>query len=528
MRKKSINTSSSIRAQRVCQKKTYEVKSINHGAGKSVKVSFETTSESFEQYHSDSAVNCAALTDYQDILKFINNSKKDSGKQLYVEPILNEGEEYVDYEEIPQMTLPKKPTCPGKVESGLIPRNDPQGIKGVPVSNNDEEKAENYTIAEPDEDIKSISFRKAKELLDIAVPIRKSNKDIVEFHLVSETYKDEGNYIREYIANPPFNGKIDFTKFANPEEFERSINLKGKTLIECIVEYVKTKVIKYPSIKCHYQAVIGYIMLIEKKWGITLMPVVIGNMFWTQFEGFLYNNDLAPRTAVNICLHLRAVIKWASMYGATLSVDFDDFEFKAVDCKPKVTLTEDEISRIRWFDLSKIDCRADHRKMLEVVRDHFILSCYLGQRFSDTIRIDETNFLGASKETFRIIQKKTGNKAVLDFNKIFPEYPAYAREILEKYEYKSPYKGDICNYNRWLHELSRIIGLDDEIKYEYKVNGKIITKSYKKWELISSHTARRTFITQAVKRSVNTQYIKRASGHKSDSSFGKYVLFEDV
>ena len=268
-------------------------------------------------------------------------------------------------------------------------------------------------------------------------------------------------------------------------------------------------------------------MMIEEKWGITLMPVVIGNMFWTQFESFLYNNELASRTITNLCQELRAVIKWASMYGALLSVDFNEVELKAVDSKPRVTLTEDEISRLRWFDLNTIDCREDHRKTLEIVRDHFILSCYLGQRFSDTVRIGETNFLGASKDIFRIIQKKTGNKAVLDFNKIFPEFPTHARVILEKYDYSSPYKGDICNYNRWLHELCRIVGLDDVIKFEYKVNGKIITKSYEKWELISSHTARRTFITLAVKRSVNSQYIKRASGHKSDSSFDKYIIFDD-
>lgn len=359
-------------------------------------------------------------------------------------------------------------------------------------------------------------------MLDKAIP--KGNN--TGFRLIHEDYKDEGNYSREYVINPQ-EKDVDFTQFANPEDFEKAINLKGKTLIECIVEYVKTRAIKYPSIKSRYQVLIGYIMMIEEKWRITLMPVVIGNMFWPQFESFLYNNELASRTITNICLELRAVIKWASMYGALLSVDFNEVELKPVDSKPKVTLTEDEISRLRWFDLNTVDCREDHRKTLEIVRDHFILSCYLGQRFSDTVRIDETNFLGASKEIFRIIQKKTGNKAVLDFNKIFPEFPVHARAILEKYDYSSPYNGDICNYNRWLHELCRIVGLNDEIKYEYKFNGKIITKSYEKWELISSHTARRTFITLAVKRSVNSQYIKRASGHKSDSSFDKYIIFDD-
>ena len=71
------------------------------------------------------------------------------------------------------------------------------------------------------------------------------------------------------------------------------------------------------------------------------------------------------------------------------------------------------------------------------------------------------------------------------------------------------------------------IGFNADIKYEYKVAGVMISKNFKKWELISSHVARRTFITNAVKRGINSQFIKRASGHHSDESFGKYVIFND-
>ena len=489
-----------IRAKRVSQKKTYEETTINHGAGKHLKISVETTSESFESFIGDSNA-MASVTDTDDIMAFIRSSKdKELGAADYLD------NEYTEIEEIQQQSIPSLPK-PKNTNVHLLPAPQDTEIE--------------KPIDDPEE-LKKYVFKKAKLLLDDAIPKEKKTG----LCLVHEDYKDEGNYSREYVLNPQ-NKEVDFKKFSNPNDFAKSINLQGKNLIECIVEYVKNRVIKYPSIKERYQILIAYIMMIETKWDITLMPGVIGGMFWSQFESFLNGNNLAPRTVIGICLELRAVIKWASMYGATLTADFDDVDFNAVDNKPKVTLTDDEISRIRWFDLSTLDCREDHKKTMEIVRDHFILSCYLGQRFSDTVRIGETNFLGASKDIFRIIQKKTGNKAVLDFNKIFPEFPVHARLILEKYGYRSPYKGDLSNYNRWLHELCRIVGLDDEIKYENKVNGQIITKTYKKWELISSHTARRTFITLAVKRSVNSQYIKRASGHKSDSSFDKYIIFDD-
>ena len=489
-----------IRAGKKKVKKTIEESTENHGASKRLKVSVETTTEAFEGYIP--SADFSAVTDSDSILSFI---KEQQNKNK--EPDIEDAE----FEDVSQDHISSESYS--EENKNVLP--DETSLK------------EENPLEKAYEEHKKSPFRRAKELLDREVPNIERRRKTAEYRLVSEVVKDEGNYTREYIADSIFNKTIDFKKFANPDEFARSINLRDKTLIECIVEYVKIRSPKFPSVKERYQILISYIMMIEEQWEITLMPVVIGNMFWTQFESFLYNNNLAPRTVANICLELRAVIKWASQYGAYLSVDFDDAEFFQVDCKPKITLSEDEISRIKWFDLRTVKCREDHRKTLEIVRDHFILSCYVGQRFSDTVRIDETNFLGASEEMFRIIQQKTGNKAVLDFTRIYPEYPKHVRTILEKYKYRSPYKGDICNYNRWLHELARLVGLDDEVKYEYKVNGKIVTKTYKKWELISSHTARRTFITLAVKRGINSQYIKRASGHKSDSSFDKYIILND-
>ena len=71
----------------------------------------------------------------------------------------------------------------------------------------------------------------------------------------------------------------------------------------------------------------------------------------------------------------------------------------------------------------------------------------------------------------------------------------------------------------------RYIGFDDEVTYEYKFNDSIVTKKFPRYELITSHTGRRSFITNSINRNVNPQYIKRASGHTSDSSFNKYDIY---
>ena len=48
-------------------------------------------------------------------------------------------------------------------------------------------------------------------------------------------------------------------------------------------------------------------------------------------------------------------------------------------------------------------------------------------------------------------------------------------------------------------------------------------KKYPKYELISSHTARRSFCTNAYKDNIPTLAIMAISGHKTEQAFLKYI-----
>ena len=323
----------------------------------------------------------------------------------------------------------------------------------------------------------------------------------------------------------------DFRIYGDPSKFVDSIDCSNKTVIGCVFALIHSKAKSPERIKTlgeQYRSLLKYLGLIEKTNKITLMPSVIGESFLGNFENYLLNTGLAPSTVSGIIGKLKHVMKWARRYGAQISSSIDEYKTKGTDVKPKVALTMNDIYRIYLYDIDKLDTRPQHKRTLKKVRDHFLLSCFVGQRYSDSIRIDENNFKGLLKDVFLTVQQKTGNKARVEFTKMFGEYPPIVKNILGKYEYKAPWSGDLANYNRYLHELCKHIGFNEEVKFEYKANnGKIVSKSYKKYELISSHCGRRTFITNAVKRNVNIQLIKEASGHVSDSSFNKYVIWED-
>ena len=98
--------------------------------------------------------------------------------------------------------------------------------------------------------------------------------------------------------------------------------------------------------------------------------------------------------------------------------------------------------------------------------------------------------------------------------------------ILEAYDYTAPWKGDIGNYNKYLHILMRDVGLDDPVRIEEKVQGKMVARNIPKWKLISSHTARRTAITVNVLRGHNIHALKRCSGHTDLRVFDNYIRDE--
>ena len=322
-----------------------------------------------------------------------------------------------------------------------------------------------------------------------------------------------------------------FSVFGDASRFENIMDCSNKTVEQCVISYIQFKFTSQGKSKKageRFHSLLNYLKKIENGNRITLMPSVIGTMFLNQFEDFLFENKLSPNTVAGMIGQLRCVMRWAGKYGAHIATDLDNFKVKSTAGKPKVVLTEEELQRIYWFDINSLPVRPQLKRTYTKVRDHFILSCYIGQRYSDTIRIDEKNFDGNFKEKFSIRQLKTDNKAMFNFFDLYEKYPPAVKSILEKYEYKAPWSGNLSNYNHYLHQLMEIIGFNEEKKSEYKSkNGEMISKTFKKYELISSHCARRTFITNAIQRNVNVQKVKRASGHVSDSSFGRYIIDDD-
>lgn len=135
-----------------------------------------------------------------------------------------------------------------------------------------------------------------------------------------------------------------------------------------------------------------------------------------------------------------------------------------------------------------------------------------GQRYSDYSRLSSDNIKG---DHIHIVQKKTKNKAVVPLTE-------YVKEIFAKYGGKMPRARCIQYFDKAIKGVCKKIGIDEIIVYEEERAGEIVVVKRPKYEMISSHTARRTFITNMNKNNVPSAKTRKCTGHKSTACFDRY------
>ena len=300
------------------------------------------------------------------------------------------------------------------------------------------------------------------------------------------------------------------------------LDLSNATMMEVVDELIKMKSMLSPHYAKSFSTLRHHLKRLELQFDCILMPHQITDIFWHNFIPFLTNSGLALSSVKKVCSQLCTALNWGARHNARISPTYDLLKVPSY-CRQQIALTPDEVSHIYHFDLSTIKRRPQHLRKLEQVRDMFVLSCNLGQRFSDMIRIDKSCF---DRNIFTILQQKTGTHVKVDIERMsIDRNTTYA--ILEKYDYKSPLTSDLSCYDKYLKELLQYIGFKELIKRETKVNGFVEVTYVPKWKLIGSHTARRTFVTNNILRGLKTTEIRRATGHRSDSAFEKYICYFD-
>jgi len=213
-------------------------------------------------------------------------------------------------------------------------------------------------------------------------------------------------------------------------------------------------------------------------------------------------------TANSVGKHIRILklmLNEATIQGYNTSTYYNSFHVFTEETDT-VYLNEKELEQLKNKDFSKTP-------YLDRVRDWFLLLAWTGCRFSDLEKVGKTDI----KDGFiSFRQQKTNTKVTI------PLHPVVL-EILEKYDFNLPEPITNQRFNEYVKEAAKLAEINNTESITITRGGKLVTELHPKWELISSHTGRRSFCTNMYKRGLPTLMIMSISGHKTEKSFLKYI-----
>lgn len=164
-----------------------------------------------------------------------------------------------------------------------------------------------------------------------------------------------------------------------------------------------------------------------------------------------------------------------------------------VNVSDKIFLNNDELNML-YDGLNEM---SDVHRNATII---FLIGAYTGQRYGTYSNIDKKMVL------------YKGNKKMISIRQLEKTEARVTIPVSDKLmtlldmEY---HKISLQKFNTYIKEACKIVGIKD-------------------WEKVTSHTARRSFATNAVLAGIDIHLIMKITGHKTESEFRKYVRIDDL
>lgn len=372
-----------------------------------------------------------------------------------------------------------------------------------------------------------VRFNNNKLRFSTGISVRSNNWDKVkqrvkrnqENYLKTNQYLDKlSGEIKAYISDVKLSQKlIEIEKIKQSirnlifPESNQKINNNSGDLIIMYENWIKeqensggkslSRIKRYKVTKNHF------INFIKEKLKGKFSIETFSSQVIQEFYNYLFiNKKLQNNTANSLMIAFRMFLK--DMIKQNIISPEISLEIKLLQevDKQHIALTSDEIKMLIHHECST--------KALEVAKDMFVLQMFTLQRISDFKTINSESF-NLKNNTLRLYQKKTGKYIHINMQ-------SDAIKIIKKYNFKLPFLADQY-YNRLLKNLFQEVGIDEKIPIIKQIGAKRTQEYVPKYTQISSHTARRTGITELIRLGVPTKVIMQLSGHTNMSSLEKYI-----
>ncbi|TLX27422.1 site-specific integrase [Chryseobacterium indologenes] len=281
-------------------------------------------------------------------------------------------------------------------------------------------------------------------------------------------------------------------------------------LFKCFSEYIdKGKLTKTPNTIKGQTTIKNYLEFFCKENSITPTFEKIDDNFFESLRDYSYEvKKVKQNYFAKVIKVLKSFLNWATEKGYNTNRNFEKFKASEHDIDI-VYLTFEELMKLyeKEFDSDKFS----H------VRDFYCMGCFTGLRFSDLSKLHLANI--SEDHIILSIQKtKTQNHAI-KLNK-------YAKAILEKY------KGTIYEplpvissqkFNEYIKDCCELAEITQPFTIHWFVGNQKKSLTQPKCKFITSHTARKTFITNSLLLGMEPKAIKKIANIKKDAVLDKYM-----
>lgn len=246
-------------------------------------------------------------------------------------------------------------------------------------------------------------------------------------------------------------------------------------------------------------------------------PILFENVnaaFYEKFRNWVYGIEKKEQsTFSDFIKNIKAIMRQVGRSNQTIDFIKPSYE------SDTIYLNMNQIAQMAEYDFSDPDKYYLTDKKLKIyfpvldrVRDLFLIGAYTGLRFSDFSRLEGSNIEG---NFIRLKQQKTGGRVTIPImSKLKPVLAKYPEGIPEITNQK---------FNQYIKHVAEIVGLTEDIQIKNTKGNTVNVETFPLFELISSHCCRRSYATNMFKAGVPPMLIMGSTGHKTESSFLKYI-----
>ncbi len=236
--------------------------------------------------------------------------------------------------------------------------------------------------------------------------------------------------------------------------------------------------------------------------------------FYRKYVTLLEDENYSLNSIGKHIKNLKIFLNDALINGISSNTIFKNRSFKVLkEVTTDVYLTEEEIQILADKDFR-------NRPRIELARDIFLIGCYTGQRVSDYngLQMKNIDILDGHK-FIKVRQKKTDTIVHIPIT-------SSIQKIMKRYGNNFPPKLSEPILRLNIKTACSLVGFKDMVNVSYTKGGELVKKQVPKYNLIKTHTARRSFCTNYYAAGKPVQDIMLFSGHKTEKEFYKYIRIE--